>query len=479
MKIVQAVVRLFVVFCVSSALTEAAIPGDLKFKTFYDTTKTRFDKLMWFGEIPTKKGYFLVAEQNGKVWVLNAAASTKSLYMDFPTYSNMNYHEDGLLGFAFHPKFAQNRKIYAYYTPVDKRTDLAIGVMTADETFLKDSGGGVKEIWSSPISLKHNGSTLKFGPDGLLYWAVGQAHAAHGAAQDIKNPRGKMYRIDVDNTDPGKAYRVPLDNPYVNASNGAAKEIYAHGFRNPMKFDFDALTGDLWEVEVGQWLFEDVNIVKKGDNLGWDIMEGTNCFGWGDETHALATCNKTNLKEPVWAIPHIDPDDKWLNSGTGGMVYRANPQSKYYGTYLFGDFCSRQMFGLTQKEGKMTEIKEIGKAPLGPIHFALGSDGSIYMAGWYYSSTPVTGNGASQILMLDHPELKLGAVVNIIPAQNDRKSKMLAKASFVRLQGMPIGYRSATDEYGREIRSYSLDGARTGNSVQSSGVRFETAGAVR
>ncbi len=455
MKPYSLMALLLVLGIASAARIQAAIPDGLKFKTFYDTTKVRFDGIMWFEEIPGKKGHFLVAEQNGKVWTFNHAAATKTLFMDFPTYSNNNYHEDGLLGMAFHPKFTENRKIYAYYTPGSSRANLAIGEFMADASYLKDSGVPVKNLWTAPVSGGHNGATVQFGPDGFLYWAVGQDHGRHGTAQDMKSPRGKMYRIDVDipGVD-GKAYSIPADNPYVKDDRVPAKEIWAHGFRNPMKFSFDKLTGDLWEVEVGQWYFEDVNIVRKGDNMGWDIMEGTSCYSWADEFTPLSTCNKTSLVPPVWSIPHLDPKNKWLNSGTGGLVYRANPASKFYGVYLFGDFCSKQIFGLTQKDRKMVEVKEYDRAPLGPIHFAADSEGNVYMAGWYHSAEYITAKRASQILVMDHSELQLG-VPTAIRKTAEGRAPGNNRGGFVRLPGIPAGYFGGTDALGRAYRTYA------------------------
>lgn len=444
----------------------AAIPTGLKYKTFYDTTKIKFDKLMWFEEIPGKKGNFLIAEQNGKVWTLNAGAGTKNLFMDFPTYSNPGGHEDGLLGLAFHPKFTENRKMYAYYTPGANRTNLAIGEFSADVTLLKATDVPVKILWSAPISGAHNGATVQFGPDGFLYWATGQDHGQLGTAQNMSSPCGKMFRINVDVPGTGgKPYTIPADNPYVNDAGVAAKEIWAHGFRNPMKFSFDKLTGDLWEVEVGQWQFEDVNIVRKGENMGWDVMEGPNCYTWYDEYSTTASCTKTNLTPPVWSIPHIDPENRWLNSGTGGLVYRANTASKFYGVYLFGDICSNQMFGLTQADRKMTEVKELEKAPLGPIHFAVDSDGKLYMAGWYYGWEYVTSRGAGHILLIDHPELSLGASTSLAQGAGNRK-QTLSRGVFVKLAGLPVGYHGGVDALGREHRTYTRTSA-TGNAREA------------
>ena len=136
------------------------------------------------------------------------------------------------------------------------------------------------------------------------------------------------------------------------------------------------------------------------------------------------------------------------------MFKSANPASKFYGVYLFGDFCSNQMFGLTQTDRKMTEVKELEKAPLGPIHFALDSDGKMYMAGWYGNRQFVYSNGSGQILLIDHPELSLGVPTRLVEGSG-HKNKFMARGGFVKLPGLPVGYYGGLDALGRELRSYS------------------------
>lgn len=446
--------------CLATAPVHAVLPEGLQCKTFYDTSKVNFDGIMWFEEIPGKPGIFLVAEQNGKVWTFQTATATKSLFMDFPAFAQTGYHEDGLMGMAFHPRFRENRKLYAYYSPSAKRTELHIGELVADTSLMKDSGTPLKLIYAMPNQGSHNGSTVAFGPDGYLYFAKGQDHGMPGTAQDLKSTRGKMYRIDVDHPEGGKAYRIPVDNPFADGANGALKEIWAYGLRNPMKFSFDPLNGDLWQTEVGQWYFEDVNLIRRGDNLGWDIMEGSNCYAWADEYTPATTCAKSKLVEPIWSIAHVKPKDAWGNSGTGGLVYRANPASGFYGAYFVGDFCSKQMFALRQQGGKMSEVKEYARLPLGPSHFTMASDGKVYFSGWYQSSVYLSQNRSSQILVLDHPDLLLGSSA-IRPRRSGPppSGRVDGKRGLaVRLDGIPVAYAPGRSAAGQETRRYFADG---------------------
>lgn len=447
------------VFLAASALS-AGLPDGLKCKTFYDTTRVRFDGIMWFEEIPGKPGVFLVAEQNGKLWAFEAATAAKTLFMDFPSFSQTGYHETGLMGLAFHPRFRENRKIYAYYNPSAKRSELQIGEIVADATLLKDSGTPLKVIYAMPNQGSHNGSTVAFGPDGFLYFAKGQDHGMPGTAQDLKSTRGKMFRIDVDHPEGGKAYRVPSDNPYADGAGGALKEIWAYGLRNPMKFSFDPLNGELWQTEVGQWFFEDVNLIHRGDNLGWDKMEGPNCYSWSDEFKPATGCQKAGLVEPIWSISHANPKDPWGNSGTGGLVYRGNPASGFHGAYFVGDFCSKQMFALRKEGGKLAEAKEYARLPLGPSHFAAASDGKVYFSGWYQSSVYLSQDRSSQILVLDHPDLLLGP--SELRRRGPGSAARLAAAGnpgvAVRLDGVPVSFVAVRTASGREARAYFADG---------------------
>jgi glucose/arabinose dehydrogenase len=219
----------------------------------------------------------------------------------------------------------------------------------------------------------HCGGGLEFGPDGYLYIAMGDSgpqQDPHGNAQDMRLLCGKMLRIDVDQTDQGKLYAIPPDNPFVGRK-GVRPEIWASGLREPWRYSFDPLTGDLWVGDVGQDLYEEVDIVRKGENYGWSVHEGFAPFS-----------NQYRRAAERYAPPIFAYSRKYGVSVTGGYVYRADPKSSFYGVYLFADFQTRRIFGLTQKNGVLNTVRQIGTSPQRVVSFARDNTGSIYLVGY-------------------------------------------------------------------------------------------------
>jgi len=194
----------------------------------------------------------------------------------------------------------------------------------------------------------HNGGSIAFGPDGFLYWALGDGGSRDdpfGNGQKLDTLLGKILRLDVDRRDQGKAYAIPPDNPFVGAAS-ARGEIFALGFRNPWQIAFDRATGKLWAADVGQDQWEEVNVVTKGGNYGWSLREGTRPFGNRPEPLA-------DLIDPVWEYDH-----QIGKSITGGFVYRGRAIPELRGAYLYGDFVSGRLWALTLDEatGKATNL---------------------------------------------------------------------------------------------------------------------------
>jgi len=233
--------------------------------------------------------------------------------------------EAGLLGIAFHPRFADNGEVYLAYTaPGADPFRSVIARFTSPDggrTLDVDSAAEVLSI-DQPFT-NHNGGDLRFGPDGFLYIGFGDGGSAsdpYGNGQDLDTWLGKMLRIDVDGGDP---YAIPADNPF--AAGGGAPEIFAWGLRNPWRFSFDRATGDLWVGDVGQNLWEEVDLVVKGGNYGWNLEEGSECFG-------RETC----------PVDTIDPVAQYRNRGgasvVGGAVYRGSELPDLVGAFVYSDF---------------------------------------------------------------------------------------------------------------------------------------------
>jgi glucose/arabinose dehydrogenase len=248
-------------------------------------------------------------------------------------------NEQGLLGLAFHPDYEANGYFYVDYTAANpRRTVIARYQVSAanPDSALKSSEFIVLEI---PITLpnnsNHNGGQIAFGPDGFLYIGPGDGGSGgdpQGNGQNLQTLLGKILRIDVDNPSAGRNYGIPSDNPFTPPNK---EEIYAYGLRNPWRFSFDPPTGRLWLADVGQDRIEEVNIIEKGKNYGWDIMEGSLCFT------PMSGCNTSGLTAPI-----VEYGRSLGRSVTGGYVYRGANVPSLVGLYIYADFETGRLWSL-------------------------------------------------------------------------------------------------------------------------------------
>ncbi|HKP98104.1 MAG TPA: PQQ-dependent sugar dehydrogenase [Fibrobacteria bacterium] len=332
-----------------------------------------FTRPVFLGQVPGKDSAFLVVEQPGTVRIVvpRGAGWAESAFAEVSvTGGQSGGDERGLLGFAFHPRYAINRKYYLYY--VKESADvLAEGI--ADSTLLKDSGTPLRVLLSVPDPFpNHNGGTLAFGPgDGFLYLGLGDGGSGgdpYGNGQNKDALLGKLLRIDVDSQAGGKAYAIPPDNPFVDGSG--APEIWAYGLRNPWKWSFDAATGDLWAGDVGQNRWEEIDRIEKGGNYGWNRWEGDRCYPQGG-----TACDLPGHKPPVFTYGR---DAAGGISVTGGVVYRGNASSPYFGTFLFGDYGTGNVWSLAAS-GKATPLPK--PPPIGISSFNTDAKGNVYVMG--------------------------------------------------------------------------------------------------
>jgi glucose/arabinose dehydrogenase len=261
--------------------------------------------------------------------------------------------EGGLLGLAFAPDYATSRAFYVYYTadgsggnPLESRISRFRAMDGAPNT--ADPAEKVLLRVDQPFS-NHNGGTVAFGPDDYLYFGFGDGGDGGDpldAAQDGTTLLGKMIRLDVAFTNFDDDYAIPGDNPFAGP-DGILDEIWAFGLRNPFRFSFDREEGDLYIGDVGQGLWEEIDVEAYpsdgGFNYGWDVREGDHCYtdpdGGGDPGEPA--CNDPDLVAPVHEYAHAGP----CNSVTGGVVYRgSNPELA--GHYLFADYCRQQIWSI-------------------------------------------------------------------------------------------------------------------------------------
>jgi len=277
---------------------------------------------------------FLV-RQSGNIRIANADGSLVA--GDFLNISTLitTGSERGLLGLAFHPDFANNRFFYVNYTGAGGHTRIARYQVSASNPNQADASSALVLLTINQDFSNHNGGHLAFGPDGYLYIGMGDGGSGgdpNDRAQDPSQLLGKMLRIDVDNTDAGLNYAIPASNPFVGQTP-YRPEIWAMGMRNPWKFTFDRLTGDLWIADVGQNQWEEVNIEAGGSaggyNYGWDCFEATH-------TYETAGCTAPEYIDPIFEYSHS------LGGGgasiTGGYVYRGAAIPQLYGWYICADY---------------------------------------------------------------------------------------------------------------------------------------------
>jgi glucose/arabinose dehydrogenase len=278
-----------------------------------------------------------IIEQGGIIKVLQPNASTPSVFLDIHL-KVLSGGERGLLGLAFHPQYALNRRFFVYYT---RSGD---GACVIAEYNASSANGNVADPTEMailtiphPTNANHNGGMLAFGRDGYLYAGVGDGGGSNDPpnnAQNIEELLGKILRINVDVPAGGNRYSSPADNPYVGGPG--RDEIFAIGMRNPWRFSFDRLTDQQWVADVGQGSREEVDTpIMNGGNYGWRVMEGTIC-----NPGVTDSCVPSSYIPPIFDYTHTNG----RCSITGGYVYRGAQDTFTSGTYVYADYCSGEVF---------------------------------------------------------------------------------------------------------------------------------------
>lgn len=378
--------------------------------------------------VPIDNGRALIADQIGKVFLLGAdgkVAGKPALDLEgrLSKYNTNAFDERGVCGLAVHPDFKSNRKFYACYSAPLREGGPANWNHTArlSEFTLGSDGtaGGERVVLEIDMPyFNHHSGRMAFGPDGLLYLAVGDGGGGSDVDEPVKNGKvvngkapegngqhkntllGKVLRLDVNRRDAGKQYAVPQDNPF--AKGGGSPEIYAYGLRNPWGLSFDrGGTRELFLADVGQNSWEEVNIITKGGNYGWNIREGVACFNPKDANKPPEECPKVGaggepLIDPIFAYKNggkwrKDPEVRGV-SITGGYVYRGQAFPQLTGKYIFADWSMNfviadgHLFAASKgADGKWTmEPLDTASHPAGALKLfvvALGEDagGELYV----------------------------------------------------------------------------------------------------
>jgi glucose/arabinose dehydrogenase len=331
-------------------------------------------------QAPGDSSRFYVIEQEGTIrtFANTTSVASSSVFLDIKNKVTSG-GERGLLGLAFHPDYKTNGFFFVNYTNGNPlKTTIARYKANPATNQADPASETVLFTFNQPYS-NHNGGSIQFGKDGLLYIATGDGGSGgdpENNAQNLKSYLGKILRVDVNGTAKGN-YGIPADNPFATNTQGNLTEIYAYGLRNPWRISFDMENTRLFAGDVGQDEREEIDIITKGGNYGWRLKEGVDCYNPG------SNCNREGLVEPIHDYSQSNGD----KSITGGYVYRGKSIPALVGKYIYGDYVSGRIWALelngdTKKENtllleKQGFISSFGQDINGEVYFLNYSDGKV------------------------------------------------------------------------------------------------------
>ncbi|HPG39950.1 MAG TPA: PQQ-dependent sugar dehydrogenase [bacterium] len=330
-----------------------------------------------------------IVEKKGRIKIVehNYTTTTFKTFLDIRSKVTSSENEAGLLGLVFHPNYSENGKFYIHYNYSSLHSRISEMQVSGDPNAANPASERELLTIRQPYN-NHNGGMIAFGPDNYLYISFGDGGSGgdpHGNGQNRKTWLGKILRIDVDHQDSGLQYAIPADNPLVGNNSGYKEEIWAWGLRNPWRFSFDRVSGTLWCADVGQGLYEEIDIIVKGGNYGWNIMEGLHCYN-------ASSCNQAGLILPIQEYSHSTG-----KSITGGYVYHGPGLPALAGLYLYGDYVTRKIWSLKYVNGSVvandlltdcpSPISSFGEDEAGEV-YVVGYDGKIYRFKEKSGSTP-------------------------------------------------------------------------------------------
>ncbi|MCY3833492.1 MAG: PQQ-dependent sugar dehydrogenase [Chloroflexi bacterium] len=331
-----------------------------------------FDRPLYVTHAGDESNRLFVLEQTGKVWIIDDDERAPVPFIDVSDLispsADRPYSEQGLLGLAFHPEYESNGLFFLSYTDRGGSSVIARYEVSSDEPDVADAESGEIIFRLAQPYANHNGGHIEFGPDGYLYFALGDGGAANdplGAGQNRQLLLGSILRIDVDVE---SGYAIPPDNPFLG-DPAALAEIWSYGLRNVWRFNFDRLTGDMYMADVGQNQWEEVNFQPAnsagGENYGWNVWEGKHIFAGG---------NAPNHVPPIFEYSHA------LGcSVTGGVVYRGAAIPDLEAVYLFGDYCSGRIWGAWRDDALNWRADELLNTNMAISSFGEDKAGEIYV----------------------------------------------------------------------------------------------------
>ncbi|WP_339750591.1 PQQ-dependent sugar dehydrogenase [Algoriphagus aquimarinus] len=378
MKIYLSSLLLLVLFY-NSACSQDKSPNSpsRKFTVEEAFPKLSFTRPVDFQHAADNSNRVFVVEQRGVISVLQneTGASTKTDFLAIESKVDDSGNEEGLLGLAFHPDYKSNGFFYVNYTAANPdRTVISRFSVSSSNPNQADAASELVLLEYGQPYGNHNGGQISFGPDGYLYIAVGDGGNGgdpKGNGQNRSTLLGSILRIDVNQKNGSINYSIPDDNPFANNNNGYREEIYAYGLRNPWRFSFDSANGQLWVGDVGQNKYEEIDIVKKGGNYGWNTMEGFHCYNSPD-------CDKNGLELPVWEYDRSQGDI----SITGGFVYHGTAHQELEGLYIYADYVSGRIWSLDTSNPQKPINTELLNADFPISSFGVDQNQELYICGF-------------------------------------------------------------------------------------------------
>lgn len=326
-----------------------------------------------------------VATQRGVIHVFpnDPKATQTKVFLDIE--DNVRYsdreNEEGFLGLAFHPHFKKNGEFFAMYTVKRLTNVISRFRVSKDDPNRADRASEEVILRIDRPYWNHAGGTIVFGPDGYLYVVFGDGGSAndpHDNGQNLGTLLGSIARIDVDRRSPGLKYGIPKDNPFVGV-DGARPEIWCYGVRNPWRISFDQQTGVLWCADVGQNLWEEISLLTRGGNYGWNRREGQHAFG------PQGTGPRDKYIEPIWEYHH-----DLGKSITGGTVYRGKRLPELQGYYVYADYVTNKIWALKYDE---SQNRVVANRPIPDPNVAIMSFGEDQEGELYFMTYSATGQG--------------------------------------------------------------------------------------
>ena len=367
---------IFLLFSFCSETSRETVADPASYKTSVAFPGLSFTRPVDLQHPPDNTNRIFVVEQAGiiSVFANDRSVSTKATFLDIREKVDDQGNEEGLLGLAFHPDYQSNGYFYVNYTATNPNRTVISRFKVSGDSDSADPGSEVILLTFEQPYSNHNGGQVSFGPDGFLYIAVGDGGSGgdpHDHGQNRSTLLGSILRIDVDKQENGRQYGIPSDNPFAKNTQGYREEIYAYGLRNPWRFSFDTANGRLWTGDVGQNAYEEIDIVEKGGNYGWNTMEGNHCFEPRDG------CNKSGLEAPV----HEYGRGEGI-SVTGGFVYRGQFLKGLQGKYIYADFATRRIWALEHSNLSNPVNTLLVEADFNISSFGVDENNELYICGF-------------------------------------------------------------------------------------------------